>query len=235
MGLSTRRRLCAAIGGAWLAALGVGVVALRAAPPPDLLQSAAKDTQAAPLKHGTTYQASLFPLEVRVTTAATTWWADQYRTTQRAVPRYGWMQFGAAGVKGLVTFVTGYGTTPSVDATIARLQAGGSHEPGPSGGGTRFTASRPVTIAGRHGREFDGDVWGIYGHTFVPFTPKTHGASPADSWSLHKGEAYRVVALDVGGKTVVVFLESAELPQSQFPAFRVTASRLLASIRFVAR
>ncbi len=224
-----RRVLAAALAGGTLAALGMTVAPSHAeATPPDLLKST---TQAAPMKAGATYQASLFPIALRITPHSA-WWGNQYRTTGRGKPLFGWAQFARPGVKGAISLMTAYGPTPSVAATIARLQAGGSHPPGPTGGGTEFGAASPVTIAGYTGEQFDGDVWGIYGHKWVPFTPKTHGATPADAWASHQGEAFRIIALDVKGKTMVIFLESAELPAAQFPAFLAPAARLLESLRF---
>ena len=74
----------------------------------------------------------------------------------------------------------------------------------------------------------------MFGHSFVPFTPKTHGASPSDSWHIDKGEAFRFVVLSVKGKTVVVFEESFGLAADQFPTFLRDANRVLASLRFTA-
>ena len=82
--------------------------------------------------------------------------------------------------------------------------------------------------------QFDGNVWGVFGHSFVPFTPKTRGASPSDSWHIDKGEAFRFVVLSVKGKTVVVFEESFGLAADQFPTFLMDANRVLASLRFTA-
>jgi hypothetical protein len=227
-----RRVLAAALAGGALAALGVTVASSHAdATPPDLLKSTPKGTQAAPMKPGATYQASLFPIALRITPNSA-WWGDQYRTTARGKPLFGWAQFARPGVKGAISLVTAYGPTPSVAATIARLQTGGSHAPATNSGGTEFRAASPVKIAGYSGQQFEGDVWGIYGRKWVPFTPNTHGASPADAWEMHEGEAFRIIALDVRGKTVVVFLESAELPAAQFPAFLASAARLLGSLRF---
>jgi hypothetical protein len=199
--------------------------------PPDLLRSGPKDTQAAPLRPGVTYQASLFPIPLRITPRGA-WWGDQYRTTVRGSPAFGWAQFARPGVRGSISVVTSFGATPSVAATIARLQAGGSHAPETNQGGIEFGAPSPVTIAGYSGQQFDGDVWGIYGHRFVAFTPKTRGASPPDAWGMDEGETFRVVVLDVKGKTVVIYLESAELPAKQFPAFLASARPLLDSLRF---
>ena len=46
------------------------------------------------------------------------------------------------------------------------------------------------------------------------------------------GDVFRVIVLDVRGKTVVVFVENAALPEERFPAFLEQATRLLESLRF---
>src|SRR4051794_15294258 len=123
-------------GKAMVAALGVTALALvaSAAASPrakllDLFKATPTATTAAPLRAGATYQASLFPLPVRLSAVGGPWLGDQYRTTERGAPRFGWAQVGHPGVKGLITIVSAYGRTPSVGAVIARLRLGGSHEP----------------------------------------------------------------------------------------------------------
>jgi hypothetical protein len=233
-----RRILVAALAGAALAALGITVTSSHAGPTalaaglPDLLKSTPESNQAAQLKAGLTYQASLFPIPLRLAAHGGVWWGHQYRTSQGAKPRFGWVQVAHPGVKGQITIVTAYGPTPSVAATIARLRVGGSHLPETNVGGTEFGKPSPVRVAGYSGEQFDGDVWGIYGHGFIPFTPKTRGASPTDDWHLDKGESFRIIALDVRGKTVVAFLESAELPADRFPAFLDSAGAFLESLTF---
>jgi hypothetical protein len=226
-----RRVLVAALAGAAFAALGITLASSRAAAggkPPELLGSS---KAAAPLRAGVAYHAAVFPLPLRVTAPEGGWIGNQYRTFSHGRPLFAWVQLTRAGVRGLATIETAYGPTPSVAATIARLRIGGSHLPDEHIGGTTFQEPTPVRVAGYSGQQFDGNVWGIYGRTFVPFTPKTHGASPADHIYVGKDEAFRIIALNVRGKTVVLTLESAELPAEQFPAFLDSASRLLASIR----
>jgi hypothetical protein len=119
-----------------------------------------------------------------------------------------------------------------VAATIARLQRGGSHPPASKVGGITFHATSAVKLSGYSGRQFDGNVWGIFGHTFVPFSATTRGASPADSYHLDKGELFRLVALNVRGKTVVLLYDNIALPVERFPAFIASANRLLRSVTF---
>ena len=69
---------------------------------------------------------------------------------------------------------------------------------------------------------------------FVPFTPKTGGASPPDHFRLEQGEAFRLIVLDVRGKRVVLSFENFTLPAEQFPAFLSSANRLLKTLEFPA-
>ena len=190
------------------------------------------------LRAGITYQASSFPLGLRVTAPDGTWSGTQWRTTSRGKPAFGWAAFGhGLGItppRGVVEIETAYGPTSSVAASIARLREGGSHLPASHVGGITFQAASPVKLAGYSGRQFDGNVWGIYGHTFVPFSPKTGGASPPDSFRAEKGEVFRIVALSVRGKTVVLFLDNISLPAERFHAFIASANRLLRSVTFAA-
>ena len=46
------------------------------------------------------------------------------------------------------------------------------------------------------------------------------------------GEVFRIIVLAVRGKTVVVYVENAELPADQFPAFLPRADKLLNTLKF---
>jgi hypothetical protein len=232
-----RRRLIllAALGGAAFAALGVSVtsshaVILGSSSPRELPVSNLNTPAGAltTLPARVTYQASSFPLTLRVTAPDGGWSGAQWRTTSRGKPVFGWVGFGQGSVAlpphGVIQIVTAYGSTPSVAATIARLHSGGS--------GVTYQATAAVRIAGYSGRRFDGVVFGRFGHVFVPFSAKTGGASPPDSYRLEAGEVFRIVVLDVKGKTVVLFLDNVTLPAAKFAAFIASANRLLSSLTF---
>ncbi len=178
-----------------------------------------------PLKGGVTYQASAFPLPLRVYRPwgrAAAWGGAQWKTNSRGKPAFGWVALAHPPLnnpQGDVIIETAFGATSSVAATISRLRAGGSHAPDTNVGGTSFQQVSPVRLAGYLGQQFDGNVWGIFGHTFVPFSAKTHGASPADSFHLQKGEVFRLMALDVKGKTIALLFENWKLPADEFPPF----------------
>jgi hypothetical protein len=51
---------------------------------------------------------------------------------------------------------------------------------------------------------------------------------------MNQGEAFRIIVLNVRGKTVVVFIDSVALSADQFPAFLIKADTILKSLRFPA-
>jgi hypothetical protein len=178
------------------------------------------------LKTGVSYKASAFPIPVRITPDGA-WAGAQWKTTSQGKPAFGWVGIGRPPLdkpRGLIEIETAYGSTPSTATIVARLRT--------AGGGATYSTTKGLMLAGFHGQQFDGHVFGRFGHVFVPFTPKTGGASPPDHYKLDPGEAFRVIVLDVRGKRVVIFLESFGLPADQFPDFLTSANKLLKSLRF---
>jgi len=234
-----QKLLLAALAGAAFAALGVTLASAHATAmsgdPADLLTSA---KTLAPLKAGLGYQASTFPLPLRFTASDSSWLGAQYETTSHGRPAFGWVVLARpplAKPRGLIAIETAYGPTPSVAATLSGLRYGGSTPPESHVGGIEFGKPMPVRIGRYSGQQFDGQVWGKFGHAFRPFSPHIRGpSSPPDTSYLHKGEAFRFVVLDVKGKTVVLSLESLGLPAEQFPRFLTSARRLLNSLSFPA-
>ena len=193
-------------------------------------------TTIAPLKADLTYEASAFPIAIRLTPPNRTWLGAQYLTGSHGKPAFGWVVAAHRPVAkplGALNIETAIGPTPSLNKTIANLRFGGSSPPETHVGGVAFAQPTATKVAGFSGRMFDGQVWGRFGHTFLPFSPHVRGpAAPPDSIYLGKGEAFRMIVLDVRGKTVVLALESFGLPAEQFPAFLASAKGLLASLRF---
>ena len=67
---------------------------------------------------------------------------------------------------------------------------------------------------------------------FIPFSAASHAAKYyPDEYPVY-GDAFRVLVLDVRGKTVVVYIENVALPPAQFPAFLTKAEQILRSLRF---
>jgi len=175
------------------------------------------------------YAARTFPIRIAVTPPDSSWAGAQYTLNSRGRPAFGWVVLGHPGPKGPLGEIdveTAFDGTPSVAAIVARLRS--------AGGGATYGPTRHVTVAGRRAWQIDGRAFGRFGHVFVPFTPKTGGASPPDNLRIDQGERFRLIVLDVRGKRVVIFLVSFALPPDQFPAFLDSARPLLASLRFPA-
>ena len=226
--------LTALIFGGCLAASAAGST------PPDLNQSYlfTQAGQVTPLHTGTTYQARLFPIPIRVKVPASGWSGCQWKSGNDyfrggGPPNYGWVHLArgsATGIpQGLISIMTAYARTPSVAETVKVLQTRGH--------GATYESASPVKVAGFPGIQFDGRIVGAKnrdhdGHVFVPFSPRSHAARYyPDEYPVY-GDVFRVVVLDVRGKTVVVFVENVALPVEQFPAFLGRASRILESLRF---
>lgn len=195
--------------------------------PRDLTKLANNDVNAPALTTGVTYQASLFPLALRVTAPDASWFGGQGKTITQTRGSFGWVEFlqsPPGKPLGAISMITSYGRTQSVAATVAQLRTGGS--------GATYQATSHVQLAGFSGREFDGQVVGT-SHVFVPFTPLTHTAKyHPDAYRFYQGELFRIIVLGVRGKTVVLLLENAALPADQFPAFLTSADQLLRTLQF---
>ncbi len=240
--IGRRRILIAALAGAGFAALGITVASSHATSPdsttatsgtPVELPMSNLNTPAGyteRLKAGVSYQASAFPIPLRVTPPDGTWGGAQWKTSSHGKPAFGWAALAHGPVskppRGLIEMLTAFGPTPPVAAILDRLRS--------AGGGATFEKTTRTSLAGLLGWEIDGKVFGQFGHGFVPFTPKTGGASPPDDYKLEPGEAFRIIVLDVRGKRVVLILDSAALPADQFPAFLTSANRLLKTLKFPA-
>jgi len=195
--------------------------------PSDLAKLANNDVNARKLTAGVTYQASLFPLALRVTVPDGSWLGGQGKTITQTRGSFGWAEFlqsPAGKPLGAISMITSYGRTRSVAATVAQLRTGGS--------GATYQPTSHVELGGVSGSEFDGKVVGR-SHVFVPFTPLTRTARyHPDAYRFYQGEVFRIIVLGVRGKTVVLLLENAALPAVQFPAFLASANRILGTLRF---
>jgi hypothetical protein len=89
-----------------------------------------------------------------------------------------------------------------------------------------------IRLAGFYGYQFDGQVVGEH-HIFPPFTPPggAMGGGP-DAVELEDGWVFRVIALNVKGKTIVIYIANVALPAGQFPAFLNRAQRILKTLAF---
>ena len=102
------------------------------------------------------------------------------------------------------------------------------------GSGATYEASSPVKLAGYSGVQFDGKIVGKE-HVFIPFSPKSTVAKwYPDNYAKRQGEVFRIIAVNVQGKRVVVYLENLDLPADQFPDFLASADTLLKPLKFPA-
>jgi hypothetical protein len=120
--------------------------------------------------------------------------------------------------------MTAYARTPSVAATVKVLRTRGR--------GAAYEAGTPITLAGFRGVQFDGRITGAknvdhFGHFFVPFSPRSN-ADPV------YGDVFRVIVLDVRGKTVVIYVENVGLSPDRFPAFLARSQQIMKTLRFPA-
>jgi hypothetical protein len=237
----------------FVAALGSLAVAAAAATPPDLSMSDlfTSGGHGTKLAAGVTYQASEFPLALRVTPPDGSWAGAQWKanlfspeeiqkrhlkcSTSPAVcrpPYYGWAAVGQGGTsprvgpRGVIIIMTGYGRTPSVAATVESLRTRGH--------GATYQPTAPVKLAGFSGIQFDGQLVGP-SHQFIPFSPATHKASGfADAIEVEgAGHAFRFIVVNVRGKTVVVAIaQFSWMSADQYAAFLPKAPRILESLRF---
>ena len=245
--------LCAAavaLLGARSATSTPATAAARAAPP-DIPQSYVFGSgKLSPVRPGVTYQASRFPIALRVTPPDASWGAAQWKANQfppdeiatrhlkcsttPAVckpPYYGWVAIGPRGTysgppPGLIVVLAGYSHVPSVATTVANLRRGKNLELQPA---------HPVRLAGFSGLQFEGQTAGAK-HLFIPFTPPSHGAAGGGAADLIQMDGadhpFLFDVLNVRGKTVVVLVGSLVVSPDAFPPFRAKAVRLLQSLRF---
>ena len=174
------------------------------------------------LAAGATYKASDFPIPIRITAPDGTWGGAQWKADSSfqhkkstVAPFYGWVTFeqhDPSPAQGAITIMTPYtGPTPSVAAMVAGLRTRGR--------GATYEATSPVKLGGFSGLQFDGKIVGKE-HVFIPFSPKSTVARwNPDGYGMTQGEVFRIIALNVRGKTVVIYIENAELPADQFPDF----------------
>ena len=194
------------------------------------------------LTRGVTYAASTFALPVRFRPPDGRWIGVQQQSRQFRFVQLGHLHTGNVPVhgRGTITLEASTDATPSVAKTIRRLHATPN---------MRVSAIKPVRIAGFSGLAFNGTITGTdpgnRGISLTPFTTPHHcgycevtlNHEGLDNRFAGKGQLLRIMAIDVRGKTVVVFLES-DFPQPGFPAektfptFVPYAEKLLATLQF---
>jgi hypothetical protein len=178
----------------------------------------------APLKPGV-YEASLFAPATRVTIRDASWNGAQWVKGGDDTIALAWRAHNG----GLV-MISAPGSTQSAATTLHRLRT--ERADGPVGMTVQPTVA--AKVAGYSGQQFDGVVTGQYGHTFVPFSGKSGGASSSagDHDRLARNTAFRIIVLNVRRK--VLFLEIDSDAPTQDPRLLTDATAVIASLKFPA-
>jgi hypothetical protein len=102
-----------------------------------------------------------------------------------------------------------------------------------SGHGATYEPTTTVKVAGFSGLRFDGRLVGPE-HVFVPFSPPSNAAGGKADAIVEDGvgHAFRLIVLNVRGKTVVVFIGSLVMSADQFTTFLPEADGVLKSLKF---
>jgi hypothetical protein len=178
----------------------------------------------AALKPGV-YQASLFTPALRVTIPDTKWNGAQWVKGGDDTFDLAWRAHN-----GGIGMISAPGSTQSAATTLHRLRT--ERADGPNVGMT-VEPSVAVKIGGFSGQQFDGVVTGQFGHTFVPFSGKSGGASSSagDHDRLPQGAAFRIIVLNVRGK-VIFFEIDSDRTSTQDPDLLADAMKIIHSLKF---
>ena len=200
------------------------------------------------LKSDTVYRASLFPLAINLRPTDKLWEGDQYlrasglhEGTPRKGAKFAFVDLlhkyakNAQGKvsnwgRGVITFEAGFAPTGSVQTTMNRLRAR-------LGDFQTVTAVKPSRVAGYSGLTYDARLKGGSSyHRFVPFSSSDGSQATTDSIKVEanagKGQAIRIIVLNVRGRTVAIYLRSETAPTDKFPVFLGFANRLLSRMIF---
>ena len=184
------------------------------------------------LASGVTYQASVFPISLRVTPPGAGWAGAQWKdaTWPKVAPFYGWAAIdqGVADPnvppRGEIAILTSYARTPSVASTVATLRSRGR--------GASYEATSTTKLGGFPAVQFDAQITGK-SHQFLPFSKPTSASEPhGDSYGADHGQLLHIIVAGVRGKTVVVFVSNGSLAADQFPAFLAKADAVLKTLKF---
>lgn len=237
-----------------LAIVGTALVALAGASasgPVDIYdagdhhESIGQADEKTPLSRGVTYQASAFPIDIRVRPAEPLWGAVQLRGDRFRFVQFHHLRSGKLPLHGwgYLTLSAAVGRTSSVAATVRKLHGTPGLDASPL---------RPIRVAGFSGKSFDAEVVGTEsgdnGVALTPFTrplrcgwcTKTMHGETLDNKFAGKGQLFRIMVIGVRGKTVVIYLESSydvssngnHTPTETFPTFLPYAQKLLSTLAF---
>jgi hypothetical protein len=190
--------------------------------PPDLVHSSNGHFE--PLSAGTTYQATSFAPSIRLVPSGAGWTGAQYTSHG-----YHWIVLTWHN-SGCVCMVSAPGSTQTFARTVQRLRT--ERATGPVG--MTIGPVVAVTIAGLPGKQFDGIVTGQFGHTFVPFSGSSSGASSSagDHDRLPRYTAFRIIVLNVRGKLIFFELDHGDKKGRFDPGFLTAATKIVRTLKF---
>jgi hypothetical protein len=186
------------------------------------------------LQAGVTYQASAFPLALRVRPPDGRWEGVQYESGAFRFVQLHHLRTGSVPLDGVgyITLEGAKGSTPPAATAIKRLHAT-----------PNITASpiKPIRVAGLAGEQFDAMISGKDVPPYCRSNPCAHGVSLAPFATNHHcgfctntmkgetqdvkfagtGQVFRVIAINVRRKTVVIYLESIFADQPKFPPAKI--------------
>jgi hypothetical protein len=206
------------------------------------------------LHRSVTYQASAFPVALRVRLPDSRWEGVQYESGSFRFVQFHHLRTGSVPLHGVgyMTLEAARGSTPSANTAIKRLHATPNIAASPI---------KPIRVAGFVGRQFDATITGkdvppycrshacSDGVSLVPFTTNRHcgycthtmKGQTQDVKFAGTGQVFRIIAINVRGKTIVIYLESNFAdqptfpPAKVFPTFLPYAQRMLAALVFPTR
>jgi hypothetical protein len=187
-----------------------------------------------PLQHGVIYQASAFPVSLRLRPPDGNWEGVQFESGRFGFVQLHHLRTGNVPLHafGYITVEAARGSTPSAEVTIRRLHAT------PHIDASSIKAARVGTFAGQ---TFDATIVGsdrppicktvrcARGVSFAPFTTNHHcgfcnntmKGETKDVKFAGTGQLFRIIVADVRGKTIVIYLESNFADQPKFPPARI--------------
>jgi hypothetical protein len=215
--------LIAALAGAALAALGVTATSSHASAR-DTRELLKSHTAVAPLAAGTTYRASLISPTPSLTPSVPGWGGAQFVSHQNGKVRYETAVLFWKDSEHEIDIVSGPAMTLSPAAALGRARGHVAH--------WDFSPYPPPTpvkrwaVAGRQALYFDATVPQPPGGTNGVWT--LIGSNPPEL-RVDGDQSFRMTALSVRGKTVVIVIRG---PHADFAHFLPTANRLVASLQF---
>jgi hypothetical protein len=129
-----------------------------------------------------------------------------------------------------MSIISAPGTKQSVATTVQLLHAVRASSPQV---GIKVGSVTDVTLHGYPAKQFDGNVTGPEGHTFVPFSGKSSGSSEAagDHFKLLHNDLFRIIVTTIKRTPIVFFLDAGGAPKLNAEFLR-ESTRIINAMRF---